>query len=176
MNYWFVSGLQKVQPEPHQIKWKLSKCTISHSRNQTLTDCRCNRLQYCDQSPQFCCYFNWKVSSTKCPIFLFFKIFYLLIVKQIEAFQRSGIQLEKGNLERSFIMWCSLDYNLHQLEFHEGHSEYWTLPVLLYQENSLAANFLINTGELGVPEYNLIWFLHPNWATTTKVTELKNIK
>lgn len=56
--------------------------------------------------------------------FLFFQIFYWLIVKQIEAFQRSGIQLENGNQERLFIMWCSHDYNLHQLEFHQGHSEY----------------------------------------------------
>lgn len=60
-----------------------------------------------------------KLSSTKMACFFFpFYIFYWLIALQIEAFQRSGIQLENGNLERLFIMWCSHDYNLHQLEFH----------------------------------------------------------
>lgn len=50
--------------------------------------------------------------------FSFFFFFYWLIVKQIEALQRSGIQLENGNLKRLFITWRSHDYNLHQLEFH----------------------------------------------------------
>jgi len=57
-------------------------------------------------------------SSFFFPFFLsFLKIFYWLIVRQIEAFQRSGIQVENGNLERLFIMRRSHDYN-HQLEFH----------------------------------------------------------
>lgn len=57
-------------------------------------------------------------SKTNKKMAYFKKIFNWLIVKQIEAFQQSGIQVENGNLEHLLIMWCSHDYNLHQLEFH----------------------------------------------------------
>lgn len=119
---WIIDLFQvffKMQSVKRRKKKQLSKCTVSHFRMRSSAEwLQYFNLLYLQSVSKVLLPFLLKSLFNKMSYFFVFKIFDCLIVKQIEAFQRSGIQLENGNLERSFIMWCSLDHNLHQLEFH----------------------------------------------------------
>lgn len=128
-----LDGVQKekgaTSPPP---KKDLSKCRVSYFRNRGLSECT------------IIIYFFLKypdIFTDKINFLILF--FYLLIVKQIEAFQRSGIQLENGNFG-ALVHYEALT----QLQSSSAGVSLGPL-ISLYQGNPLAANFLINTGELG---------------------------